>query len=599
MKKISTNNSGKKNLGRLLYYVWKFAPELIGFRMILLLFSVATNIMVHVSMIKIVVDGISAQRPFFDVAIYILISGLVVLVSGILDNVFKNYLNTIGKLKIHKGVHTIIFNKVHQIDLENYDNANFYDDYIWALEKSDTEIINSYENIYKLILRIVNASVLLSITLIYDRLLLLFVIIPVVIILFAGGYLSRLQYEYEQEVNVIQRRKNYARRVFYLKEYAKELKMYSIGQVLLNCFRNSVDENEKVYKRFAFRFVTLGVVTESATSIFGLILLCLYMAFRAIVQGVYTAGTAAAMLNAVNNLAGSVSEIFALIPKLKRNSIFAEKIFKVIDYESRIEGFISEKPVDAVFERISLKNVSFSYPGSTVKTINDVSLSLRKGEKIAIVGINGAGKTTLIKLIMRYYDPQTGSINYNGTDIKELTTKNYRQHFASIFQDFQIYAVSLAENVAMNFVEDNHEESIRKALENSQLGQLKNDLNINMTKEFDQKGMNLSGGQRQKIAIARALYRDSDIIIMDEASSALDPISEVEINKTIIEQLHDKSMIIISHRLSTIKHVDKIYFMENGEIVESGSHEELMNLNGKYAKMFMIQAEQYHIEEAS
>lgn len=151
----------------------------------------------------------------------------------------------------------------------------------------------------------------------------------------------------------------------------------------------------------------------------------------------------------------------------------------------------------------------------------------------------------------------------------------------------------------MNFVEDNHEESIRKALENSQLGQLKNDLNINMTKEFDQKGMNLSGGQRQKIAIARALYRDSDIIIMDEASSALDPISEVEINKTIIEQLHDKSMIIISHRLSTIKHVDKIYFMENGEIVESGSHEELMNLNGKYAKMFMIQAEQYHIEEAS
>ena len=579
--------------------MWKFAPELIGFRMILLLFSVTTNIMVHVSMIKIVVDGISAQRPFFDVAIYILISGLVVLVSGILDNVFKNYLNTIGKLKIHKGVHTIIFNKVHQIDLENYDNANFYDDYIWALEKSDTEIINSYENIYKLILRIVNASVLLSITLIYDRLLLLFVIIPVVIILFAGGYLSRLQYEYEQEVNVIQRRKNYARRVFYLKEYAKELKMYSIGQVLLNCFRNSVDENEKVYKRFAFRFVTLGVVTESATSIFGLILLCLYMAFRAIVQGVYTAGTAAAMLNAVNNLAGSVSEIFALIPKLKRNSIFAEKIFKVIDYESRIEGFISEKPVDAVFERISLKNVSFSYPGSTVKTINDVSLSLRKGEKIAIVGINGAGKTTLIKLIMRYYDPQTGSINYNGTDIKELTTKNYRQHFASIFQDFQIYAVSLAENVAMNFVEDNHEESIRKALENSQLGKLKNDLNINMTKEFDQKGMNLSGGQRQKIAIARALYRDSDIIIMDEASSALDPISEVEINKTIIEQLHDKSMIIISHRLSTIKHVDKIYFMENGEIVESGSHEELMNLNGKYAKMFMIQAEQYHIEEAS
>lgn len=548
-------------------------------------------------MIQVVVDGIAEHRPFFKVAGFILISGAVVLVCGILNNVFTNYVNTIGKLKIHKGIHTIIFEKIQLVDLENYDNSDFYNDYIWALEKTDTEIINAYENIYKLIFKIVNVGALLSITMIYDKLLLVFVIIPVSIIIFVGSYISRLQYDYEQKVNVIQRRKNYTRRVFYLKEYANELKMYPIGKLLLNIFRNSVDENENVYKKFAFRFVATGVITESANSIFGLILLCLYMAFRAIVQGAYTAGTAASMLNAVNNLAGCVSEIFSIIPKLKKNSMFAVKIFNIIDYESQIEDFVSDKTVDPVFKNISLKNVSFSYPGSSARILDNVSLSISKGEKIAIVGMNGAGKTTLIKLIMRYYDPQMGSISYNGNDIKELTTKEYRQHFSSIFQEFQVYAVNLAENITMDAVNESQTSELQDILDKSQLGQLKDCLDINLTKEFDKNGMNLSGGQRQKVAIARALYRKSDIVIMDEASSALDPISEAEINKTMLEQLQDKSMIIISHRLSTIKYVDKIYFMENGKIIESGTHEELMNFDGQYAKMFKVQAEQYVTEE--
>lgn len=149
----------------------------------------------------------------------------------------------------------------------------------------------------------------------------------------------------------------------------------------------------------------------------------------------------------------------------------------------------------------------------------------------------------------------------------------------------------------MEFAEENKYDKIRKMLENSQLAQLEDSLDTNMTKEFDENGLILSGGQMQKVAIARALYRNSDVIIMDEASSALDPISEAEINKTIMDQLGDKSMIIISHRLSTIKHVDKIYYMENGQIVESGTHSDLMKLNGKYAEMYTVQAEQY-VEKA-
>lgn len=208
------------------------------------------------------------------------------------------------------------------------------------------------------------------------------------------------------------------------------------------------------------------------------------------------------------------------------------------------------------------------------------------------MGVNGAGKTTLVKLLMRYYDVTNGKIFYNGTDIRKFTTADYRAQYSTIFQDFQIYAISVEENISMGKASSDKKQ-ILAALKNSGLEILSDKLSANLTKEFDEKGLILSGGQYQKLAIARALYRNSDIVIMDEASSALDPISEAEINNTIMKQMKDKSMIIITHRLSTIKHADKICFMEKGCILEEGSHEELMKANGKYAQMYRIQAEQY------
>ena len=226
-------------------------------------------------------------------------------------------------------------------------------------------------------------------------------------------------------------------------------------------------------------------------------------------------------------------------------------------------------------------------------------MQIHKNEKIAIVGYNGAGKSTLIKLLLRLYEPVEGHICLNGRDITEYKMDEYRTMFGTVFQDFRLFSVSLAENVKMDLLDGTPEEEqqIKEALKSAtflnKLKQMPDGIHTQIGKEFDNQGMLLSGGEAQKVAIARTIIQGNEIVIMDEPSSALDPDSEYELNKLMMDSTYDKTVIFISHRLSTTRMADKIYMLEDGQIIESGSHEELMALNGKYAEMFHLQSEKY------
>ena len=590
-EKKHSHRKNLKNVFILQKYVWKFAPELFFIQSIRIVCQVTMNVLVYEIMVKRVLDAITQNQDFKSVALYILWVGLWQAAFHLINNIYSHYVNKTAQLKIHKGVHNIIFEKIQNVDLEEYDNADFYNDYIWALDKADTEILNSCNNIFEFLFDCGHAAVLFGMTFLYDKFLLTFVIVPMIIHVLLGNYISRSEYEYEQEDNALRRKREYSRRIFYLKDYAKELKLYPIGNTLRRYFNESVEAQRKICKKYGFRFIWTGMADDSLNSIFCYVLLFLYLACRAIVQHAYTAGTCAALINAIGNMSYALERISRMIPKIGKNGMFAEKVLNIMTYEGSLECFVSDKS-PAPFKTLEFRNVSFRYPGSEKDSITQISLSLKKGEKLAIVGMNGAGKTTLIKLLMRYYDTTEGGIFYNNTDIREYTTADYRKHFSTIFQDFQIYAVKLEENIGMESPVADRKRALQ-ALEDSGLSCLSDSLSIPMTREFDREGLVLSGGQCQKLAIARALYRNADIVIMDEASSALDPISEAEINHTILERMSDKSMIIISHRLSTIRHVDKICFMEQGHILEMGTHEDLMEKNGKYAEMYRIQAEQY------
>ena len=249
------------------------------------------------------------------------------------------------------------------------------------------------------------------------------------------------------------------------------------------------------------------------------------------------------------------------------------------------------------FESLEFRNVSFAYRDDLV--LKNVSFKISKGERIAIVGYNGAGKTTLTKLIMRLYDVNEGEILYNGYNIKEYDINLLRNKIGAVFQDYRIFAASVAENVLADLYTDDKDELVIKSLESSTFGDrlktLDKGIHTQLTKEFYEDGTDLSGGEAQKVAIARVFAHDNELIIMDEPSSALDPMAEYELNKSISENAKDKTAIFISHRLSTTRHSDRIFMFEGGVLTESGSHEELMENNKNYAKMFNIQALKYRI----
>ena len=304
-----------------------------------------------------------------------------------------------------------------------------------------------------------------------------------------------------------------------------------------------------------------------------------------------------ALFNASSSLKNALRGIALLLPKFEQHGLYVEKIRTFLAFESNMPSG-DEKIGKEGFKELSIEQVSFAY-GNSKDTLQDISMSIKAGEKIAIVGYNGAGKSTLIKLLLRLYDVQKGTIRLNGKDIKEYKKEEYHSLFATVFQDFKIFAATIADNVKMGCVQEKDYAGIEQALCQSgfkeRLGSFKKGMKTSLTREFDEEGVNLSGGESQKVAIARTFYKYCPVIILDEPSSALDPVSEYQLNEMMLKAAKDKAVIFISHRLSSTVMADRIYMLEQGKIIEVGSHKELMEQNGKYAQMFRMQAEKYNM----
>jgi len=409
---------------------------------------------------------------------------------------------------------------------------------------------------------------------------------------------NRMNYLVRVEGNPFTRKRDYIKRIYYLSDYAKEIRLNpDVSDIL---FRNFEEANDEVYeiekkytkKKFLFGFLSRYV----SNAMFSDVLYISYLVFQAAVRGTLSFSTVAILYNSFGQLKNGMRVFTETYPFACETSLYVSKIRKFLDYEPQIvseEGLVPSKEA----KEVELREVSFAYGDKTEMLLKDISMQIKPGEKIALVGYNGAGKTTLVKLLMRLYDVKSGAILADGTDIRKYDVAAYRDTIGTVFQDFQIFAGNVKENVMLDVSDDCDEVRIKQALTDSGLmsrvGRMPKELDTELTTEFSKEGINLSGGEAQKLAIARVFYKDAGLMILDEPSSALDPIAEYQLNHAMLTATKDKTVIFISHRLSTTRIADRIIMLEDGRIVEQGSHEELLAKNGKYAQMWKVQAGAY------
>ncbi len=505
---------------------------------------------------------------------------------------------TYRKIKMPE-VYRHIFHRVMDISdtlkLSDYESPEFYDRYARALDRCAEQAIDLSIQTGVYVGNVGATIMSLVIVLMVDPVLLIFMVIPMVVSLYFGKKNGKCNYDREKAITRDKRTADYVKRVYYEKKYASEIRLFDINSIMLDKQEKAVEKMGEVSLKYRMKSAFYSFLMKGSYSVLAGIAAYIYVAFRIKHGQVSDISSYVAMITA---MAFSTDQLkHAVENRIYLNN--ESRLFKNLQEFLETDRVEEEKKPDiGEIESIELSDISFTYPGAKESTIRNVSLTWKKGEKLAIVGYNGAGKTTLIKLIMGLYPVTEGKILVNGKDINEIDGDAYRKRFGTVFQDLQVFAMPLVENVLMRRPDGQEDyEKAEKALTDAQFdvkhpGLVKG-LDTIVSREFDETGFIPSGGQAQKIAIARVFAQKPDMVILDEPSSALDPLAEYNMYNNMMRLSEGRGVIFISHRLSSARMADQIFMMKNGSVVEHGTHEELMENKKHYHEMFMLQAENY------
>ena len=620
---------------RILGTVWRLCPAYVVF---LALWSVmwAGIDTAAVYVRNAMFNALDTSDAFMDTAVFILALAVFYVIVFIPDHVYGLIVNPILDNRLRYRLHAELYRKAQGMDLACYDDPDFYNQFVWAMRESDQRAVAVVRALFNVVNRIISATAISALLLTINAWMGILMLVGVGVTLVVEYFGNRLWLRVMEIMNPLWRRESYITRVFNLSDYAKEMRTSGVGDMMTRDCQETVGKLNRLDLKYGKKFTLLyGVgfnIARRGTYYATILIMVFELSAGRVQLGGFAAAVASLwMLQSIMmNLADSLTE-------LPKHALYIEKYFKFLEHENRLLS--GREPVPA-FESLTFEDVSFTYasvftdeetklaaeireferkekgtaepddgeksPVARPAVLRHVSFTIRKGEKTAIVGYNGAGKTTLIKLVMRLYDPTEGRILYNGRDIREYDLHEYRNRIGAVFQDYRIFAATLGENVMGGGYEPTpeNESRIRDALESAtftdRLETLEQGLETPLTREIHKEGVNLSGGEAQKVAIARVFVRPYDLIIMDEPSSALDPVAEYELNHSILNAAdsRDRTVIFISHRLSTTRFADRIFLFANGELSEQGSHDELIAMNGKYAEMFGMQAERYRRGES-
>lgn len=485
-----------------------------------------------------------------------------------LQSYYKHVFEPVHRERIVSGLQRELFDKLQAADMANYDSEELYTAVALANGEIAVRPLEATDNLFRGFEGLVAAGAIMAGTVPTNG------FVPgICIISFAAGiFLTNVQSEkevgYDEEMKKKDKKLSMLRRLLYLPEYGKDNRLSHVHKVFLRDYRATVEEKEGIGLDSGRKIGNLAFLRRLFCSAFCIdFLIPLYLSMAALLWGKLPISAFVVAVNAGDQIQ-------------RKHQVF------------------------------------FAYPDGT-PGLQGIDLAIRKGSKVAIVGRNGSGKSTLIKLLLRFYDASSGSIRQNGRDIREFAVSSYRAQFGAVFQDFNIYAASVRDNVCMG--EEAEEGRLVRALGRAGwYGGVKEfgggccrdggkeygegcgraygeggvpELELQLTRELDEEGVLFSGGQLQRLALARAFYKDSDIVIMDEPTAAMDVFFEREFYRTVFRQLKDKTVIFVSHRLSSVTACDTIVYMERGRILEQGTHDYLMGLQGGYYRLFRAQFE--------
>lgn len=591
--KISKKHSTLSNIIYMLSLMFKASPWLVIGGIFEQIVGAMPGKLISVIGIKYIIDEVQSGGEPKKIITGIIIMLAVIVVCEIFSNVFYELFVHREREKMDLIIQSMFYRKAAELDLAKYDDPGYYSDFILSIENVSDNLTNILSIIKGYIEQILSFLAIAAIMFTIDPICLVIVLGSVILFIPLGKYTGNLQTKRREAVTEKHRRSDYFARVFYLPDYAGEIRTSGIYPLLRKRFNESTNDLIKTQKGFIRKLDGLFFVQEFSVQVVGFILiLSLYIGYQTIVTGNMSAGDFVATFNGATQIGASVLylTVYSLRSFTERSKMI-EKCRSFLSVESKIKDGAHTAECDKP-ETISVKDISFTYEGGERESINGVSFEIKPCEKIALVGYNGAGKTTLTNLLLRLYDVDSGSIEIGGRDIRDVTVASHRNRFSAVFQDFRIFGATVGENVALSPKYDS--DRVMKALELAGFTkELPNGADTMLLREFSDEGLMLSGGEQQKLAIARVFYKQSPYIILDEPSANLDPVSEYELNRAISESCTDSTVVFISHRLSTTRHADRILMLENGRVIECGSHDELMEQNGKYAYMFRLQAEKY------